>query len=179
MGALSTMAFPLLLAGGLTDPNLGLTIWTIVLFLIFAAVLTKFGWKPILSMIEEREKSIQDSVTGAQRANAEAQALLAQHQELIREAGRQREEVIKRAIADAEALRADLSARARAEAEQMVKKAREQIEREKVLAIQELRGQVADLAMAAAAKIVTSSLTPDAQKKLVQEFIDTLPQGQA
>ena len=178
MGALSTMA-PLLLAGGLTDPNLGLTIWTIVLFLIFAGVLTKFGWKPILSMIEEREKSIQDSVSGAQRANTEAQALLAQHQELVREAGRQREEVIKRAIADAEALRADLSAKARAESEQMVKKAREQIEREKVLAIQELRSQVADLAMAAAAKIVTSSLTQDAQKKLVQEFIDTLPQGQA
>jgi F-type H+-transporting ATPase subunit b len=178
MGALSTMA-PLLLAGGLTDVNLGLTIWTIVLFLLFAGVLTKFGWKPILSMIEEREKSITDSVAGAQRANTEAQTLLAQHQELVREAGRQREEVIKRAIADAEALRADLSAKARAESEQLVKKAREQIEREKTLAIQELRGQVADLAMAAAAKIVTTSLTPDAQKKLVQEFIDTLPQGRA
>ena len=178
MGALSTMV-PLLLAGGLTDVNFGLTIWTIVLFLLFAGVLTKFGWKPILSMIEEREKSIQDSVSGAQKASAEAQALLAQHQELVREAGRQREDVIKRAIADAEALRADLSAKARAESEQLVKKAREQIEREKTLAIQELRGQVADLAMAAAAKIVTTSLTPDAQKKLVQEFIDTLPRGQA
>lgn len=178
MGALPT-AGVLLLAGDLTDVNLGLTIWTIVLFLLFAAVLTKFGWKPILSMIEEREKSIQDSVAGAQKASAEAQALLAQHQELVREAGRQREDVIKRAIADAEALRADLSAKARAESEQMVKKAREQIEREKTLAIQELRGQVADLAIAAASKIVTTSLTPDAQKKLVQEFIDTLPRGQA
>jgi F-type H+-transporting ATPase subunit b len=178
MGALATMA-PVLLAGGLTDVNFGLTLWTIVLFLLFAGVLTKFGWKPILSMIEEREKSIQDSVTGAQKASAEAQALLAQHQELVREAGRQREDVNKRAIADAEALRADLSAKARAESEQMVKKAREQIEREKTLAIQELRGQVADLAIAAASKIVTTSLTPDAQKKLVQEFIDTLPQGRA
>jgi F-type H+-transporting ATPase subunit b len=178
MDALPTAGI-LLLAGGLTDVNLGLTIWTIVLFLLFAGVLTKFGWKPILAMIEEREKSIQDSVAGAQRASTEAQALLAQHQELVREAGRQREDVIKRAIADAEALRADLSAKARAESEQLVKKAREQIEREKTLAIQELRGQVADLAMAAAAKIVTTSLTPDAQKKLVQEFIDTLPRGQA
>lgn len=178
MGALGTMA-PLLLAGGLTDVNLGLTIWTIVLFVLFAVVLTKFGWKPILAMIEEREKSIQASVVGAQRASGEAQALLSQHQELVREAGRQREDTIKRAIDDADALGADLRAKARAEAEQILKKAREQIEREKVLAIQELRGQVADLAMAAAARIVTSSLTPDAQRKLVQEFIDTLPQGQA
>jgi F-type H+-transporting ATPase subunit b len=178
MGALPMMA-PLLLAGGLTDINLGLTVWTIVLFILFAIVLTKFGWKPILALIEEREKSIQASVLGAQRASGEAKELLAQHQELVREAGRQREETIKRAISDADALGADLRAKARAEAEQIVKKAREQIEREKVLAIQELRGQVADLAMAAAAKIVTTSLTPDAQKKLVQEFIDTLPAGQA
>lgn len=178
MGALPILA-PVLLAGGLTDPNLGLTIWTIVLFLIFAAVLTKFGWKPILSMIEEREKTISAQVASAQQAAAEAQALLAQHQELVREAGRQREEVIKKALADAETLRADLSARARTESEQIVQKARAQIEREKNLALQELRGQVADLAMAAAARIVTTSLTPEAQRKLVQEFIDTLPPGRA
>ena len=166
---------PLLAAGGLTDVNLGLTIWTFVLFVLFAFVLTKFGWKPMLAMIEEREKGIRDSVEGAQRASTEAQALLAQHQELLREGGRQREEIVKRAMADAEQLRADLSAQARAEAEDIVRKAREQIDREKRLAIQELRGQVADLAVEAASRIVTSSLTPDAQRKLVSEFIDKLP----
>ena len=82
---------------------------------------------------------------------------------------------MKRAIADAEQLRADLSAQARTEAEDIVRKAREQIDREKRLAIQELRGQVADLAVEAASRIVTSSLTPDAQRKLVNEFIDKLP----
>ena len=56
-----------------------------------------------------------------------------------------------------------------------MRKAREQIDREKRLAIQELRGQVADLAVEAASRIVTSSLTPDAQRKLVNEFIDKLP----
>ena len=167
--------WPLLVAGGLTDVNLGLTIWTFVLFVLFAFVLTKFGWKPLLAMIEEREKGIRDSVEGAQRASTEAQALLAQHQELLREGGRQREEIVKRAMADAEQLRADLSAQARTEAEDIVRKAREQIDREKRLAIQELRGQVADLAVEAASRIVTSSLTPDAQRKLVNEFIDKLP----
>ncbi len=112
---------------------------------------------------------------GAQRASAEAQALLAQHQELLREGGRQREEIIKRAIADAEQLKADLSAQARSEADQILGKAKEQIEREKRLAIQELRGQVADLAVEAASRIVTSSLTPEAQRKLVHEFIEKLP----
>ena len=166
---------PLLAAGSLTDVNLGLTIWTFVLFVLFAFVLTKYGWKPLLAVIEEREKGVRDSVEGAQRANTEAQALLAQHQELLREAGRQREEIVKRAIADADQLKADLSAQARTEADAILRKAKEQIDREKRLAIQELRAQVADLAMEAASRIVVTSLTPEAQRKLVEDFIDKLP----
>ena len=164
-----------LLAGGLLDINWTLFWATLILFAIFAFVMAKLAWNPLLAMIEEREKGVRDSVEGAQRASAEAQALLAQHQELLREGGRQREEIVKRAIADADQLRADLSAQARTEAEDIVRKAREQIDREKRLAIQELRGQVADLAVEAASRIVTSSLTPDAQRKLVNEFIDKLP----
>jgi F-type H+-transporting ATPase subunit b len=166
-----------LAAGGFTDLEFGLTLWTVVLFAIFAFVLTKLGWKPLLAMIEEREKGIHEAVGSAQKANEEAQRLLAQHQELIREAGRQREEIMKRALADAETVKTDLIAQARAESERMLHKAKEQIEREKKLAIQELRSSVADLAVEAAAKIVQSSMTPEAQKKLVHEFIDSLPQA--
>jgi len=168
---------PALAAGGFTDLDLGLTIWTVVLFAIFAFVLTKLGWKPLLAMVEEREKGIRDAVGSAEKANEEAQRLLAQHQELIREAGRQRDEVMKRALADAEAVKTDLVAQAKAESDRMVQRAKEQIDREKKLAIQELRSQVADLAVEAASRIVKSSMTPEAQKKLVHEFIDNLPQA--
>jgi F-type H+-transporting ATPase subunit b len=172
MGALLPGA---LAAGGLTDLNFTLFWATLILFAIFAFVMAKLAWNPLLAMIEAREKGVRDSVEGAQRASAEAQALLAQHQELLREGGRQREEIVKRAIADAEQLKSELSAQARSEADQILRKAKEQIEREKRLAIQELRGQVADLAIEAASRIVTSSLTPEAQRKLVHEFIEKLP----
>lgn len=165
----------LLAAGGLTDPNLGLTIWTIVLFALFALVLGKLGWKPLLAMIEEREHNIRSAVEGAHKANTEAQALLVQHKETLREAGQQREDIIKQALSDAETTRANLVAQAKAEAEKQLQKAREQIQREKQLAIQEIRGEIADLAMGAAARIVESSLSPDAQRKLVDEFIEGLP----
>ena len=168
---------PVLAAGGLLDINWTLFWATLILFALFAFVMAKLAWNPLLQMIEEREKGVRDSVEGAQRASTEAQALLAQHQELLREGGRQREEMIKRAIADAEQLKADLSAQARNEADQILRKAKEQIEREKRLAIQELRGQVADLAVEAASRIVTSSLTPEAQRKLVHEFIEKLPEA--
>lgn len=161
--------------GGLTDPNLGLTVWTIVLFVLFALVLGKLGWKPLLAMIEERERRIVAAVQDAQQAQSQAQALLVEQRNVLREAGRQREEIVKRAFSDAAQLRADLSAQARAESEALIRRAKEQIEREKRLALQEIRAQVADLAVEAAGKIVTSSLSPAAQRKLVEEFLDSLP----
>jgi len=168
----------LLAAGGLTDINLGLTVWTIVLFVLFAFLMTKLGWGPLLKAIEEREKGIRGAVDGAQKARTEAQALLAQHKEMLREAGRERDEIMKRALKEAEQLKADLTTRAKAEGDQMVQRARDQIDREKNQAILELRGQVADLAVQAASKIVQSSLTPEAQRKLVDEFIKTMPREQ-
>jgi F-type H+-transporting ATPase subunit b len=175
---LNGVSLPLLAAGGgFTDLSAGVFWWTLVLFLLFFGVLTKFGWKPLLQLMEERENEVRSSVEGAEKARNEAQALLAQHQELLREGMRQREEIVKKAMADAEQLRADLSAKARAEANALLQRATEQIEREKRLAIQELRGQVADLAIEAAGKIVQSSLTPEAQRKLVNEFVEGLPKA--
>jgi F-type H+-transporting ATPase subunit b len=164
--------------GGLTDIDLTLTVSTFVLFLLLAFVLGKFGWKPLLRMIEEREKSIRESVESAERANAEAQAALEKHREMLREAGREREEILKRAIKESDQLRQELVAKARAESEQALVRARDQIEREKTAAIQELRAQVADIAIQAAAKIVTSSLTPETQRRLVDDYIADLPKAQ-
>ena len=98
-----------------------------------------------------------------------------QQKEILREAGQQRESMMKQAFADAEQVRANLMAQAKAEAERLIEKARDQITREKDLAVRELRGQVADLAIDAASRIVKSSLTPDVQRQLVNEFLESLP----
>ena len=84
---------------------------------------------------------------------------------------------MKQAFADAEQVRANLMAQARAESERLIEKARDQIARETELAVRDLRGQVADLAIDAASRIVTSSLTPEAQRKLVDEFLESLPKA--
>jgi F-type H+-transporting ATPase subunit b len=128
-------------------------------------------------MIEEREKAIRDEVQSAQAANTEAQALLLRHQDMVRDAGREREEILKRALHEADALKNDIVTRAREESERLLQRAQEQIQREKTQAILEVKGQVADLAVQAAAKIVTSSLTPEVQRKLVSDFIEALPKA--
>lgn len=168
-------AFPLL-AGGLTDINLTLTAFTLILFTLFVLVLSKFAWGPLLAAIDEREKSIRDALEGSQKANAEAAALLAQHKDLVRQIGAEREEIIKKATKEAEEFRIDLMAKARTDGDDIVRRAKEQIARESAVALAKLREEVADLAVLGAAKIVASSMTPEAQKKLVSDFVSTLPQ---
>ncbi len=162
----------------LTNVDFTLTLFTLILFLIFAFVLGKFAWKPLLQIIEEREKTVREQVQGAEKAQAEAQALLNQRQDMLKDAAREREEMIARATQEADRVKADLVSKARAEAEQILVKAKAQIEQEKSKAILELRTQVADLAMTAAEKIVRASLTPEAQRKLVDETIAALPGAQ-
>lgn len=176
--AITPLVGALLAAGGLTDVNFSLFVSTVVLFSVFAFGLAKFAWGPLLKTIEQREKGIKDAVEGAEQANLDAKALLEKHKDLLRDAGREREEILKRALKEAESFKADLSAKAKAESEQIVARAREQVAREKDKAIRELRASVADLAIEAAAKIVQSSLTPEAQKKLVNDFISSMPRVQ-
>jgi F-type H+-transporting ATPase subunit b len=178
----SLVMLPLLAAGegvegGILSIDVTLLWSTIVLFLLFAWVLGKFAWRPLLRIVDEREGSIRDSVESAERAAAEARDLLAQHQEMVRQAGREREEILARALKEADQVRGEVVGKARTEAEQLVARARDQIEREKTQAIGDLRAQVADIAIEAAAKIVQSSLTPEAQKKLVDDYIASLPRG--
>ena len=164
-----------LLAGGLTDIEWMLTLSTVILFTLFVIVLSKFAWGPLLKAIDEREKSIREAIENSRKQNAEAAALLAQHKELVREIGAEREEIIKKATKEAEDFRVDLMAKARSDGEDIVRRAKQQIERESAVALAKLREEVADLAILGASKIVASSMTPEAQKKLVSEFVGSLP----
>jgi F-type H+-transporting ATPase subunit b len=178
---LKLVAAPLVLAaaegggGGILSVESTLVWGTIVVFVLFAWILGKFAWGPLLKIVDEREKTIREQVDAAQLAAAESKDLLLQHQELLRGAGREREEILQKAVKEAEQVRTDLATKARADADQATARAREQIQREKDQAITELRAQVADIAVEAASRIVKSSLTEEAQRKLVDDFVRELP----
>ena len=163
--------------GGILSVDTTLFWATLVAFSVFAWILAKFAWGPLLKIVDEREKTIRDQVDSAEKAAADAKATLLQHQELLRGAGRERDEILARATKDSDALRAELQAKARADADQVVARAREQMLREKDQAIAELRAQVADIAVEAASRIVKSSLSQDAQRKLVDDYIKELPRA--
>jgi F-type H+-transporting ATPase subunit b len=179
---LTPLAASLVLAaaegGGFLSVDATLLWATLVVFALFAWILGKFAWGPLLKVVDDREKTIREQVDSAQLAAAEAKDLLARHQEMLKGAGREREEILAKAVKEADAVRGDLVEKARTEAELVAARARDQIQREKEQAITELRAQVADIAVEAASRIVKSSLTEEAQRKLVDDFIKELPRAQ-
>src|SRR5512139_3473079 len=178
---LTPNAAPLFLAAAGGDGLLSVDstlLWaTLVVFAIFAWILGKFAWGPLLKIVDDREKTIREQVDSAQLAAAEAKELLARHHEILKGAGREREEILQKALKEAEQVRVELVTKARADADQVLARTREQMGREKDQAIADLRAQVADIAVEAAARIVRSSLTEEAQRKLVDDYIKELPRA--
>ncbi len=177
--ALTAVPAPLLAAGALTDINPGLTLWAAITFLVLLVVLSKFAWGPIVKMLDERAKTISEAIESAKKERAEAERLLAEQKDALARASREAAELAKKNQIEVEALRQDLTARARKEADELVATARKQITEEKSKAAAELKALVADLAIEAAGKLVKASLDEKAQRQLVQEYIEQLPKSRA
>jgi len=175
---MNALASPVL-AAGIMDLNPGLTLWTAITFLVLIFVLWKFAFGPISKMLVERETTIRDSIDSARKEREEAEKLLAQQKDALLKAQREAAELAKRNQQEMENFRTQLTAQAKKEADDLVTAARKSIQEEKKLAVTQLRAEVADLAVAAAARIVKSSLDEKTQRQLVDEYIKDLPAGRA
>ncbi len=167
------------LAAGIMDLRPGLTLWTALTFLLLLVLLSKFAWGPIVKMLDERERTIRDAIEQAKKERAEAERMLADQKAALAAAQREAAALAQKSKQEVEALRADLTARARKEADDLVASARKQIQEEKAKALSDLRGQVADLAIDAARRLIQSSLDEKAQRALVEEYIAQLPADRA
>ena len=177
--ALFALPAPVLAAGGLTDINPGLTLWTGITFLVLLVVLGKFAWGPIVKMLAERERTIRDAIDSAKKERAEAERMLAEQKESLVRAQREAAELAKRNAQEVEKLRQELTERARKEADELVATARRQVAEEITKARAELKAQVVDLAIDAAARLVKANLDEKAQRALVEEYIAQLPANRA
>ncbi len=173
---MNALATPVL-AAGIMELVPGLTLWVAITFLALIVVLRKFAWGPIVRMLDERERTIRDAIDQAKNERAEAERMLAEQKSALAQARRQAADLAKKNQQEVEALRAELTARAKKEADDMIASARRTIDEEKGKAAAELKAQVADLAVAAATRIVKSSLDDKAQRALVEEYLRELPAG--
>ena len=156
----------------LVKPSIGLIFWMVVSFSIILILLKKFAWKPILTMIKEREESIEQALASAENAKEEMKKLQSNNERILAEARNERELLLKDARDIREKMIADAKGIATKEGERMLKAARENIQNEKLAAITELKNQVATLSIDIAEKILKSELSSDEkQKSLVNTLL--------
>ena len=171
------MTLFVLAAGGLLSANMGLAFWLGIAFLLLLTLLGKFAWGPITSALAEREGTIEESMTRAERALAEAKKLQADNEVARREAEAQAQAILRDAREQASAQRDADVARTKAEIARMQESAQADIETQKQQALAELRSEVAALAVGAAEKILRREIDAEAQRGLVDQFIADLPKN--
>ena len=147
-------------------------------FLILVGVLTKFLYKPFLGVLEARKQKIQDAFDSAEMMNKRADEKMANYTARIANVEEEGREIIREAKQRAEAQAADIIDEARTKAAQMISAAEHQIELEKQKAVDEMKQQVAVLALMAAEKIVEHDIAQTGQEQIVDEIIEQAGSGQ-
>jgi F-type H+-transporting ATPase subunit b len=158
----------------LISPNVGLMIWTLILFGLSLLILWKLAFPRISEALDRRQKAIEDSIDAAENTRREADQLLEEYRERLREAREQAEQIVQRARHAAEVHERDATADAKARREQLMEQTRREIEAETKRAIDEIRREVADLTVMATEKVTRKTLTAEDQKRLLEEAISEL-----
>lgn len=155
----------------------GLLIWTIIIFFLLLLILKKYAWGPLLKSLNDREQKIKDSVEKAEYLKQEAEKILAQNKTLLAKADEDARKVIAEGKELAEKLRNDIISKTSDDTARMINQAKSEIEREKVAAMYSLKDEIANLAVQAAGKIIDENLDAAKQRKIIDGFINKIPQN--
>ena len=158
----------------LVSPDVGLMIWTLLVFGITLFLLAKFVFPRIGEALDKRQKAIEDSIDTAERIRTEAEQILSEYRERLAEARGQADDIVARARKTGEAAENEIIADARTKREEMMAQTRRDIEAETRRAIQEIRAEVADLTVAATEKVTRKTLDEADQRRLVEEALGEL-----
>jgi F-type H+-transporting ATPase subunit b len=155
----------------LVSPGLGLMIWTLVLFLFTMWVLSKVAFPKIQEALDRRAKVIAESIDAAERQRRESDELLAEYRARLAEAREQADDIMARARKSGETAEAEAAAAGKAKREELVSAAKRDIEAETRRSLDQIRREVADLTVLATEKVTRKSLTPEDQRRLVEEAL--------
>jgi F-type H+-transporting ATPase subunit b len=159
------------LDAGLLTIN-GTLIAQLVIFLLVLGVLYRLAWGPLLRILNERRARIAQGVEATQKAIQELEAAERERQAKLEEARREAQTILDRIAKQGEDLRKELEVKAREQAEALIAKARAEIQQERQKAVQDLRSQVADLAVMAAGRIIGESLDLKKHRELIERTIE-------
>ena len=157
----------------LVTPDIGLIFWTTVSFAILYFILAKYAWKPILGAVNDREKSIKDALSAAEKAKEEMANLKSDNEKILNEAKLQREALLKDARDIKSKIISDAQNEATEKANKLIEAAKTAIDNEKSAAMKELKNTVVDLSLNIAEKLLSKELdNKDKQIKNIKDIID-------
>jgi len=150
----------------------GDTLLQLLAFLLLMWLLKKFAWKRVVEVMKEREEYIAGQIEAAEKAKQEANRLLEQQRELIRQSREESHQFIENAKRQGEAQREEIIRLAREEAERMKEAAKMEIELEREKAMAALREQVATLSVRIASRVIGRELNEKDQEAFIQQFLE-------
>lgn len=157
------------------QPEIGLIIWTTIIFSLLLIILKKYAWGPILKAVDNRNKSIQDSLEAAEKAKEELDSLNADNEKILLEARKERDNLLKEARDVKEKIISEAKEQANNEAEKLILSAKNQIQNDKMKALTELKNQVAEISIQMATKIIKSELeNNDKQKQIIEDSLKNI-----
>ena len=163
---------------GYFESFIGVNFWTALFtllnFLVLFFVAKKFLIGPILKIIADRQKELDDLYADAGNAKANAEALQAEYQQKLEAAHATSEQIVRDAVQRGQTREEEIIHQANAEASAIMDKAAADIAQEKKKAINDAKNEISGIAMAIAEKVVGRQLNEADQDKLVDEFIDRL-----
>jgi F-type H+-transporting ATPase subunit b len=149
----------------------GDALYQLLAFLVLMWLLKKFAWGPLMGVMKKREEHVANEIDSAENARKEAEELLAQHQQLMKDARLESQTFIDSAKKQGEVQKEEIITAARTEADRLKEAARLEIQQERENAVQALREQVASLSVLIASKVIEKELNEKDQEKLIQEYI--------
>ena len=143
-------------------------------FLLLIFLVKKYAWKNITSVLDERAEKISSDIDGAEEARKKAEELASKREAELAGSRTEAKTIIENAKETAEKSRADILAEAKLEAGRLKEKANQEIAQNKAEALQSVKGEVADLTISLAGKIISQNLDGHAHKELIDQYIDQL-----
>src|SRR4051794_41230029 len=162
-----------LAAGGnfLVTPEVGLMLWTLLAFGVSMYLLRRLAYPRIQSALEKRARAVAESIDAAERTRREADQILNEYRERLREAREQADEIVARARKAADKTQDEARVHAKETREEMLADARRDIEQETRRAIGQIRREVADLTVIATEKVARKTLDDDDHRRLIDEAL--------
>ena len=159
----------------LITPDFGLLFWMTIVFLIVLGILSKFGFKAIVKMVNDRKDYIDSSLQKAHEANEKLANIKVESDALLQEARERQAQILKEAAVTRDAIVEKAQDKAHEETNRLLTEAKVEIENQKQAAVSDIRKQVATLSVEIAEKILREKLGDEkTQMDLIDRMLDEI-----